>query len=56
MPPRGPPSIGAAGIEVANMGNNHSGDFGKEALVDGRDNLIAAGIGAVGAGRDHALT
>ena len=46
------PSIKANGIEVANMGNNHSGDFGKEALVDGRENLIAAGIGAVGAGRD----
>jgi len=47
------PSIKANGIDVANMGNNHSGDFGKEALVDGRDNLIAAGIGAVGAGRDY---
>ncbi|HVR79726.1 MAG TPA: CapA family protein [Acidimicrobiia bacterium] len=47
------PSIKANGIDVANLGNNHSGDFGKEALVDGRDNLIAAGIGAVGAGRDY---
>jgi poly-gamma-glutamate synthesis protein (capsule biosynthesis protein) len=46
------PSIRANGIDVANMGNNHSGDFGKEALVDGRENLIEAGIGAVGAGRD----
>ena len=46
------PSLQANGIDVANLGNNHSGDFGPEALVDGRDNLIAAGIGAVGAGRD----
>jgi poly-gamma-glutamate synthesis protein (capsule biosynthesis protein) len=46
------PSLGANGVDVANMGNNHSGDFGKEALIDGRQNLIAEGIGAVGAGRD----
>jgi poly-gamma-glutamate synthesis protein (capsule biosynthesis protein) len=46
------PSIRANGIEVANMGNNHAGDFGKEALVDGRESLIAVGIGAVGAGRN----
>ncbi len=46
------PSIRENGIEVANMGNNHSGDFGKEALVDGRKQLIEAGIAPVGAGRD----
>ena len=46
------PSIAANGIEVVNMGNNHSGDFGKEALVDGRSNLIAVGLGVVGAGAD----
>lgn len=46
------PSIQAAGIDVANMGNNHSGDFGKEALVDGRANLLSAGIAPVGAGKD----
>ncbi len=48
------PSLEANGIDVANLGNNHSGDYGKEALVDGRDNLMAAGIRAVGAGRDYA--
>jgi len=48
------PSMKANGIDVANLGNNHSGDFGKEALVDGRQNLISAGIGPVGAGRDVA--
>lgn len=46
------PSIKANGIEVANMGNNHSGDYGKDALVDGRAQLIAAGIAPVGAGAD----
>ena len=53
-PPEALPSLEANGIDVANLGNNHSGDFGKEALVDGRQNLIGAGIGAVGAGRDVA--
>jgi poly-gamma-glutamate synthesis protein (capsule biosynthesis protein) len=46
------PTIEANGIDVANMGNNHSGDFGKEALIDGRQQLIAAGIAPVGAGKD----
>lgn len=46
------PSIRTNGIEVANMGNNHSGDFGKDALLDGRANLIANDISPVGAGVD----
>ncbi len=41
-----------AGVDVANMGNNHSGDFGQEALLDGRTRLKSAGIAPVGAGRD----
>jgi poly-gamma-glutamate synthesis protein (capsule biosynthesis protein) len=45
-------SLLPAGVEVANMGNNHSGDHGKDGLVDGRANLIAAGVAPVGAGRD----
>jgi poly-gamma-glutamate capsule biosynthesis protein CapA/YwtB (metallophosphatase superfamily) len=45
-------SLARAGIEVANMGNNHSGDYGKEALVDGRNQLIAAGVAPIGAGAD----
>lgn len=51
-PPEALPSLVAAGVEAANMGNNHSGDFGKEAQVDGRANVIAAGLAAVGAGKD----
>jgi poly-gamma-glutamate capsule biosynthesis protein CapA/YwtB (metallophosphatase superfamily) len=45
-------SLARAGIEVANLGNNHSGDYGKEALVDGITNLVDAGVAPVGAGVD----
>lgn len=48
------PSLATAGVEVASMGNNHSGDYGKEALVDGRANLIASGVAPVGAGANAA--
>jgi poly-gamma-glutamate synthesis protein (capsule biosynthesis protein) len=34
------------------MGNNHSGDYGKQALIDGRAQLLAAGVAPVGAGKD----
>jgi len=44
------PSLQRAGVEVANLGNNHSGDYGKEALVDGVSNLAAVGVAPVGAG------
>lgn len=47
-------SLARAGVDVANMGNNHSGDHGKDGLVDGRANLISAGVAPVGAGRDAA--
>lgn len=42
------------GVEVANLGNNHSGDYGKDALVDSRVQLDAAGIAPVGVGRNAA--
>ncbi len=51
-PTRALPSLEANGIDVANLGNNHSGDYGKEALVDGRANLISVGVAPVGAGKD----
>lgn len=41
-----------AGVDVANLANNHSQDFGPEALVDGRANVVAAGMQPVGAGQD----
>ena len=50
--PRGFDEMLEAGVEVANQGNNHSADFGKEALLDGRRRLREAGIEVVGSGRD----
>lgn len=46
------PVMATAGVDFANLGNNHSGDYGPEALVDGRANVAAAGILPVGAGKD----
>ena len=45
----------AAGIEVANLANNHGADFGIPALIDGLANVAAAGIKPVGAGMDLAV-
>lgn len=50
----GLPAMAAAGIEVANLGNNHSQDFGKEAMLAGRSNLVDAGVAPVGAGANVA--
>jgi len=44
--------MAAAGVEVANLANNHSQDFGPEAMLDGRHNVLAAGMQPVGVGRD----
>ena len=51
------PAMADAGVEVANLGNNHSYDYGPVALVDTVRNVERAGIEAVGAGvdRDDAL-
>ena len=46
------PAMRRAGVEVASLGNNHSGDFGPKALIDTRRNLVRAGIAPVGAGAD----
>jgi len=51
-PPESLPLMRDAGIEVANLGNNHSGDYGTEALLDSRVQLEAAGIAPVGVGAD----
>jgi poly-gamma-glutamate synthesis protein (capsule biosynthesis protein) len=47
------PVMRAAGVEVANLGNNHAYDYGPEALIDTRKNLIANDIAPVGGGRDE---
>lgn len=44
------PVAAEAGVEVANLANNHGQDFGREAMLDGRQNLLAAGIAPVGVG------
>lgn len=51
---RAPPSaaerIAAAGVDVANLANNHAMDYGTEALLDTIDLLEAQGVIALGAG------
>ena len=44
------PAAQAAGVEVANLANNHSGDFGPDALLDSVERLRGDGI-APGRGR-----
>lgn len=46
------PAMRKAGVEVANLGNNHGYDYGPVALVDSRKNLSKNGIAPVGAGRN----
>jgi len=48
--PEALPSMAAAGVDVANLANNHSMDFGFEAMLDARRNLKASGIDPVGTG------
>lgn len=44
-----------AGVEVANLANNHGQDFGTEAMLDGRDNVNRSGMRAVGVGPNLAI-
>jgi poly-gamma-glutamate synthesis protein (capsule biosynthesis protein) len=46
------PAMRAAGVDVANLGNNHAYDYGPEALLDTMANLRANGIAPIGAGKD----
>ena len=48
------PAARAAGVEVANLANNHSGDYGPVALLDSVDLVRGAGIAPVGIGADAA--
>ena len=49
-PPNAAARIAAAGVDVANLANNHAKDYGVNALVDTVDLLEAAGVIALGAG------
>ncbi|MCY3924772.1 MAG: CapA family protein [bacterium] len=46
--------IGDAGIDVANLANNHAKDYGPVALTDTISSLEAAGVVALGAGANDA--
>ncbi len=48
------PSMAAAGVDVANLANNHAIDYGFTAMLDARRNLEAVGIAPVGAGANAA--
>jgi poly-gamma-glutamate capsule biosynthesis protein CapA/YwtB (metallophosphatase superfamily) len=48
------PAMRAAGVEVANLANNHGNDYGPQALLDSRANLLRAGIAPVGVGENAA--
>jgi poly-gamma-glutamate synthesis protein (capsule biosynthesis protein) len=47
------PAMRDAGVDVGSLANNHAYDRGPEGVVDSRRNLEAAGIAAVGAGKDQ---
>ncbi len=46
--------MAAAGVEVANLANNHSADWGRDGLLETRRNVLAAGLVPVGVGADAA--
>ncbi len=48
------PVLAADGIDVANLGNNHSMDYGPDAVVDSVANIRSSGMAAVGAGANRA--
>ncbi|MGH9150541.1 MAG: CapA family protein, partial [Acidimicrobiales bacterium] len=47
-------TLARAGIDAANLANNHSLDFGPDALLDTIDHLRAGGVSPVGAGAGEA--
>jgi len=48
------PAMAAAGVTVVTVANNHSLDFGPDALIDTVGDLASAGIAPVGGGADDA--
>lgn len=51
-PPSAATTIAGAGVDVASLGNNHSLDYGLEAMFETVTHLAAAGVAPVGAGHD----
>lgn len=52
MAPANAPVLGAAGIDLCVLANNHVLDWGRPGLLETLDTLAGAGIRVVGAGRD----
>lgn len=52
-PPAAADRLAEIGVRCVTLANNHALDFGPEALIDTLHRLRAAGIAAVGAGRDE---
>jgi Bacterial capsule synthesis protein PGA_cap len=52
-PPAAADRLAEIGVRCVTLANNHTLDFGTEALIDTLDGLRAAGIAAVGAGSDE---
>jgi len=53
-PPSAATTLASSGVDVANLGNNHSRDFGPDALEEMIGLLRGAGVQTVGAGTDAA--
>jgi poly-gamma-glutamate synthesis protein (capsule biosynthesis protein) len=53
-PPVAAERLAELGVACVTLANNHALDFGPDALLDTLDHLRAAGVAAVGAGRDEA--
>ena len=51
-PPTAAVTMAAAGIDVANLANNHARDFGPDAMLETVRHLREAGVATVGAGAD----
>jgi poly-gamma-glutamate capsule biosynthesis protein CapA/YwtB (metallophosphatase superfamily) len=51
-PPVAVETLRLLGVDCVTLANNHALDYGEEALADTLDHLAAAGIAAVGAGKD----
>jgi len=52
-PPNATRQLTAAGFDIVTLGNNHSKDYGSDALIDTLDHLKKSGIATIGAGRNR---
>lgn len=53
-PPEGLEALGAAGVDVVSIANNHGMDFGRQGLADTVDAARRAGVALIGGGLDEA--